>query len=114
MSRRKGKKGIVLSSFLMKKRNADVVSKLRKSGLFETNEEVLDAALRVLVEKMKSEFSPAEEAKIEENLAEAEGLPTAPPRPDGDDSFTKAAERFMEDNKELMQDLAKAEEEEAS
>lgn len=40
----------------LKNQNADVVSQIRKTGLFKTNAEVIDAALRALVAKLKEDF----------------------------------------------------------
>ncbi len=46
-------------SFRLKEQNERVVAGLRKSKMFLTNEEVIDAALRCLVEKLKTDLAEA-------------------------------------------------------
>jgi hypothetical protein len=56
---------INLSQFALKQLNRDVISKIRQTGLFQTNEAVIDAALRLLVDKLKQEFDTAPPAPAE-------------------------------------------------
>lgn len=46
---------------LLEMRNENAISKFRKTGLFKTNEEVVDAALRSLSTSLLSEFSTLQE-----------------------------------------------------
>ena len=60
----------------LESQNKDVISKLRKTGLFRTDAEVVDAALRALDRQLKSEFADMPETA--DLPAETPDLPSLP------------------------------------
>jgi len=78
------RKRIKLASydFALKLQNEQVVSQMRKTGLFRTNAEVIDAALRALTSQLKREFADVPESV--ELPSEKDSLPVLPtPSNDG-------------------------------
>lgn len=63
----------VLTRYQLKQQNEHVVAQLRQTGLFRTNEDVVDQALRVLVAKLQTELNMLPEGKPPSSQAETSG-----------------------------------------
>jgi hypothetical protein len=75
---KKGASIFDFSDHALKRQNDDVVSTIRKMGLFRTNQQVIDAALRLLVFKLKEDYELAPKVDTTAEPEKQESLPSLP------------------------------------